>query len=234
MLGMSPTGADINVGILRNNLAHGGTLLANEAGDDDAFNSWTLPVVVSDADFTGLSPVGMDGPRQADGSLPVLASFRLAPGSDLVDKGQDLGFPFAGAAPDLGAFETGLAGQGGSTGSSGGGGGAAGRGGTGTGGGRAGSSGSGLAGMTGTGGGPSNTGGSGAVAGTGSGGAPSSGGGQGAVPSSSGGAPGDGPGGGSNGGGCHCQLDDHPLGHRTFVLLAALGLAALGRSRRRR
>ncbi len=52
---------------------------------------------------------GMAGPRQADGSLPVLPFLRLATTSPLIDKGTpSLGFPYAGKAPDLGAFETGL------------------------------------------------------------------------------------------------------------------------------
>lgn len=47
-------------------------------------------------------------PRLADGSLPYIDFMRLAPGSDLIDAGIDVGLPFAGLAPDLGAFETGL------------------------------------------------------------------------------------------------------------------------------
>ena len=43
-------------------------------------------------------------PRQPDGSLP--AGFaRLVSGSDLIDKGLDVGLPFNGSAPDLGAYE---------------------------------------------------------------------------------------------------------------------------------
>ena len=49
----------------------------------------------------------MASARQADGSLPVLPFLRLAAGSDLIDKGTDLGFAFNGRAPDLGAFESG-------------------------------------------------------------------------------------------------------------------------------
>jgi hypothetical protein len=44
-------------------------------------------------------------PRQADGSLPVNDFARLVATSALVDKGKDVGLPFVGAAPDLGAFE---------------------------------------------------------------------------------------------------------------------------------
>lgn len=43
-------------------------------------------------------------PRQADGSLPDNGFARLVQGSDLIE-GADVGLPFKGAAPDLGAFE---------------------------------------------------------------------------------------------------------------------------------
>lgn len=111
MLGLDGSTA-INVGVLRNNLAFTGTVLSNGTGDmvDDQFNSWdtSLGVTVSAADFQGTDVTGWDGPRQADGSLPVLTSFHLASGSDLIDKGTDVGLTFAGSKPDLGAFETGL------------------------------------------------------------------------------------------------------------------------------
>ena len=113
----------LDLGILRNNIAFTGILLSNNTGSgvDDAFNSWdaTLGVTVSAADFQSVSVTGLDSPRQADGSLPDLPNFHLAAGSKLIDKGTDVGLPFAGAAPDLGAFETGLVAAGGSTGTGG-------------------------------------------------------------------------------------------------------------------
>jgi hypothetical protein len=109
MLGMSESGADITVGEYRNNISLGGTLFSNRNGADEASNSWTIDgLMVNEADFQSVATEGMDAPRQPDGSLPVLPNFRLAEGSDLIDKGADLGLPFAGAAPDLGAFEVGL------------------------------------------------------------------------------------------------------------------------------
>jgi len=111
MLGLDGSTA-INVGVLRNNVALTGTVLANGTGAmvDSQFNSWdtSLGVSVSAADFQGTDVTGWDAPRQADGSLPVLTSLHLASGSDLIDKGTDVGLPYAGAKPDLGAFETGL------------------------------------------------------------------------------------------------------------------------------
>lgn len=105
MLGVDPAGAAINLGILRNNLAYGGTLVTNVAGADVANNSWNLPVSVTSADFQSVSTEGWDAPRLPDGSLPPLPFLRLAAGSDLLDKGVNVGLPYAGAAPDLGAFE---------------------------------------------------------------------------------------------------------------------------------
>jgi hypothetical protein len=47
------------------------------------------------------------GPRQADGSLPVIDFLKLAPGSHLIDAGVNVGLPYNGAAPDVGWFESG-------------------------------------------------------------------------------------------------------------------------------
>jgi hypothetical protein len=62
---------------------------------------------VTAADFLSLDNTGVDGPRQSDGSLPKLDFLKLAPGSDLINKGVDVGLPYTGSAPDLGAYETG-------------------------------------------------------------------------------------------------------------------------------
>ncbi|HEV8550926.1 MAG TPA: right-handed parallel beta-helix repeat-containing protein [Polyangiaceae bacterium] len=128
MLGLDGD-TDINVGVLRNNLAFTGTALANGTGGmvDSANNSWdtALGVSVSAADFVSTDATGWDAARQADGSLPVLTSLHLAAGSDLIDKGTDVGLPFNDAKPDLGAFETGAPlGTGGAAGMNGAGGGA--------------------------------------------------------------------------------------------------------------
>jgi hypothetical protein len=70
-------------------------------------NSWELPVTITDADFVSLSSLGVDGSRQADGSLPNINFLRLASSSDLINKGVNVGLPYSGTAPDLGAFEYG-------------------------------------------------------------------------------------------------------------------------------
>jgi hypothetical protein len=68
-------------------------------------NSWMSPFVVTDADFVSIDPNAAYGPRNADGSLPDINFMHLAAGSDLIDGGTDVGLPYHGNAPDLGAFE---------------------------------------------------------------------------------------------------------------------------------
>jgi hypothetical protein len=72
-------------------------------------NSWDLGIMVSEADFEGVDITQGSAPRAADGSLPDVEFLRLAATSKLIDQGVDVGLPFNGAAPDLGAFETGAA-----------------------------------------------------------------------------------------------------------------------------
>lgn len=71
-------------------------------------NSFLNTGIVTDAgDFLSLDTALLTAPRGPDGSLPTNNFMHLRPGSDLVDKGVDIGFPYSGAAPDLGPFETG-------------------------------------------------------------------------------------------------------------------------------
>lgn len=71
-----------------------------------AANSWMTPFVVTAEDFLSLDPALAAAPRNVDGSLPEMEFMHLAAGSDLIDAGVDLGLPFKGSAPDLGAFES--------------------------------------------------------------------------------------------------------------------------------
>lgn len=61
--------------------------------------------VATKADFQALDVALAAAPRQAEGSLPANNLARLKPGSALIDSGVDVGIPFIGTAPDLGAFE---------------------------------------------------------------------------------------------------------------------------------
>lgn len=75
------------------------------AGVDSKNNTWDLGIVPSVGDFRSVSDSGFRGPRQPDGSLPDIPFLKLRLGSAMVDKGVDLGLPFEGVAPDLGAHE---------------------------------------------------------------------------------------------------------------------------------
>jgi hypothetical protein len=62
---------------------------------------------VSSADFLSLSTTGTEDPRPSDGSLPVINFLKLAPTSALINAGTNVGLPYIGNAPDIGAFESG-------------------------------------------------------------------------------------------------------------------------------
>lgn len=63
-------------------------------------------ISVTSNDFLSLDTALLVAPRQPNGDLPRNDFMRLKSTSNLIDKGTDIGFPFNGAAPDLGAFET--------------------------------------------------------------------------------------------------------------------------------
>jgi len=89
--------------VLRNNISLDGSLSIFEI--DSMFNTWDLELTVTQDDFRSLDPSVAEGARLPDGSLPVTEFLRLAKDSDLIDAGVDVGLPFNGEAPDLGAFE---------------------------------------------------------------------------------------------------------------------------------
>jgi len=93
---------------LRNNLGYRSAREISNldmAKSDAANNSFTLGLQIGDTDFVSLDEGELVQPRQANGDLPVIRFMHPAPGSVLIDKGIDVGLPFRGAAPDLGAFE---------------------------------------------------------------------------------------------------------------------------------
>lgn len=69
-------------------------------------NSWNLSPAPNISYFQSLSSSGADGARQADGSLPNLPFMHLENSNPYIDAGTDVGIPYSGSAPDLGAFET--------------------------------------------------------------------------------------------------------------------------------
>lgn len=69
-------------------------------------NSWQDGLAATDADFLSVDISLLAAPRKADGSLPDINFLHLKSTSPLINKGIDVGLPFNGTAPDLGAFET--------------------------------------------------------------------------------------------------------------------------------
>lgn len=94
--------------VVRNNLSFG-------AGSGDQFTSGTLSTnnswqvisspSASSSDVQSVDYSAVTGPRQSDGSLPNLPFLKPVLGGRLIDKGVDVGDPYLGAAPDLGANE---------------------------------------------------------------------------------------------------------------------------------
>lgn len=77
----------------------------NMQGVDEAFNSWNLGLTPASDDFVSLDDAGTLGPRKPDGSLPDTDFLKLRAGSPMIDRGTDVGLPYTGSAPDLGAWE---------------------------------------------------------------------------------------------------------------------------------
>jgi len=75
------------------------------AGSIMISNSWQNGLSVNAADFASLDVALAQMPRNSDYSLPTNSFARLAAGSDLIDAGVDVGLPYYGSAPDLGAYE---------------------------------------------------------------------------------------------------------------------------------
>ncbi len=98
--------------ILKNNLSYKpfgfgtNTAYINSAQNTLENNSFDLPITLTNDDFISLDHSLLASPRNPDGSLPDIDFMRPVQGSAIIDAGVDIGFPFSGTAPDLGAFET--------------------------------------------------------------------------------------------------------------------------------
>ncbi len=92
---------------LRNNLGYKGhseILKLDREKSDSANNSFDLDLKISDKDFVSVDEAELVRPREANGDLPAIGFLHPAAGSVVIGKGVDIGFPFHGTAPDLGAF----------------------------------------------------------------------------------------------------------------------------------
>jgi hypothetical protein len=89
---------------MRNNIGYPNNN-RNMQGVDNSFNTWNLGLTPSSGDFESLSDAGFMGPRGTDGNLPNLSFLKLRAGSQMIDRGTNVGLPFSGSNPDLGAYE---------------------------------------------------------------------------------------------------------------------------------
>jgi hypothetical protein len=89
--------------VIKNCISYNGIVAI--ASGIQAKNSWQ-GFIVTNADFVSLDTSAVKAPRNPDGSLPAIFFLHLAPGSLMIDAGENVGLPFNGKAPDLGAFET--------------------------------------------------------------------------------------------------------------------------------
>lgn len=90
----------------------GGSLFGSDGyrlGTDaiETTNSWNGIVTANSSDFQSYTYSQLGNARQSDGSLPEITYLHITTGSDLIDAGTNVGLSYNGAAPDLGAFESG-------------------------------------------------------------------------------------------------------------------------------
>lgn len=89
---------------IKNSVAIGTSGSFNATTKDISYNSWNLSVTANASDYNSILLDAMDDPRGNDGSLPT-SVFKIVAGSDLIDKGTNVGLTFSGTAPDLGPDE---------------------------------------------------------------------------------------------------------------------------------
>jgi len=94
--------------LIKNNISYKNTVdaaikISNPIVDH---NSWQLFPTMSDDYFISIDISQLAKPRNVDGSLPEIDFMKPKPDCDLIDAGIDVGLPYWGNAPDLGAFET--------------------------------------------------------------------------------------------------------------------------------
>lgn len=92
--------------IFKNNISLGTTNNITTTNATESNNSWSTGFSVTSADFESLDTTLATIGRNPDGTLPETKLFRLKTTSTLINNGVDVGLPFNGNNPDLGAFET--------------------------------------------------------------------------------------------------------------------------------
>ena len=93
---------------LQNNLAYAGRKEVENLDatrSEASHNSFTLGLKLSDHDFLSLDDQQLLRPRTAAGKLPEITFLHPSQNSNLFGQGKNIGLPFTGKSPTLGAFE---------------------------------------------------------------------------------------------------------------------------------
>jgi len=90
---------------IKNSLSFGEKGKTDANVTDISHNSWMNGITVTEDDFRSMEVSELTSERKTDGSLPDISFMHLTEESNLIDAGVDVGIPFNGIAPDLGAFE---------------------------------------------------------------------------------------------------------------------------------
>jgi Pel9A-like, right handed beta helix region len=94
--------------VVRNNVAIGAVTIGGTTTypSIQISNTWQVLPDVNTNDFLSTDYSWAMAPRRDDGSLPDTPFMKPVPEGRLVDKGADIGGPYSGSAPDLGAYES--------------------------------------------------------------------------------------------------------------------------------
>jgi len=94
--------------VVRNNVAIGTVSVGSTATypSIQMSNTWQVLTSVNTNDFLSTDYTWALAPRRDDGGLPENPFLRPVPTGRLVNRGTNIGNPFVGSAPDLGAYET--------------------------------------------------------------------------------------------------------------------------------
>lgn len=91
--------------VFRNNLSHDSRVLAQTPSNALVQrNSWQHGTV-NNTMFESLNTMLAKSPRERDGALPNIPLLKPVAGTFIIDGGMDIGEPFFGLAPDMGAYE---------------------------------------------------------------------------------------------------------------------------------
>ncbi|HEY4787057.1 MAG TPA: T9SS type A sorting domain-containing protein [Bacteroidales bacterium] len=92
---------------IKNTAVVGTTGNLNGTVTDITNNSWQNGLIADANDYESLDASQLSAARKADGSLPDITFAKLKAGSDLIDKGVNVGLPYNGSAPDVNCTEYG-------------------------------------------------------------------------------------------------------------------------------